>query len=144
LNNIARLVSYKYNEGLIFGGGGDDVTNLSYFRFIFMSRFMFIFVKEHSNTIRFPSMFPCVPSIVCLVYQLIFCMGYFGLYFPELITPYILEAFLASSANTLTSPSLETCKQTNIKICTYNFYPCTKILRTQKFAKQALIFTTVK
>jgi hypothetical protein len=70
-------------------------------------------------------------------------MGYFGLYFPELITPYILEAFLASSANTLTSRSLETCKPTNIKICTYNFYPCTKILRTQKFAKQAL-FTTVK
>ena len=50
-----------------------------------MSRFMFIFVKEHSTTIRFPSMFPCVPSIVCLVYQLIFCMDYFGLHFPEFI-----------------------------------------------------------
>jgi hypothetical protein len=38
-------------------------------------------------------------------------MDYFGLHFPEFITPEILEAFLASSANTLTSPSLETLHQ---------------------------------
>ena len=78
------LITHKDNEG---GGGGHAVTNLSYFRFIFMSRFMFIFVKEHSTTIMFASIFPCVASIVCLVYQLIFCIDYFGLHFPEFITP---------------------------------------------------------
>ena len=85
MNNIVRLVSYKDNEGAyiwrgayIWGGGGayiwgsyiqgfmvgfNAVTNLSYFyRFIFVSRFMFIFVKDHSTTIMFPSMFPCVAS----------------------------------------------------------------------------------
>jgi hypothetical protein len=78
------LITHKDNEGVYIpcggrgGGGCCNKFELFYiFRFIFMSRFMIIFVKEHSTTIKFPSMFPCVASIVC--------MDYFGLHFPNLL-----------------------------------------------------------
>jgi hypothetical protein len=103
---------------------------------------MFIFVKEHSTTIRFPSMFPSVPSIVCLVYQLIFFMDngliwsafpriYYSVNFgsfPCIFGKYINISFPGNFEPTSTQYLIVA----NQQILKYvHIYPCTKILRTQ-------------
>ena len=103
-------------------------------------------------------MFPCVPSIVCLVvclvYQLIFCMDlifwsafpriYYSVNFGSLsriFGKYINISFPGNFEPTSTQYLIVVNQQ--ILKYVHILYPCTKILWTQKFAKQAL-FTTVK